>query len=402
MEGFHYYKDKGNDGDMINKIEELLEEYKQSRCNDTIKKIIKLTDSLTEEELIPLSECLLLLLYLLVDEDNDTAIDLFVSSKCADVVYSFLDDPQKAKDFDLKYHCQGLSPMGMAVKLGHASAIRSLMNHYYFDLSALYLDNRKESSALDIALENDHDSPDFLVFLIENDQTITFESVYKLYRMGKKEFVHSLIITQVETQFKENFIKTIQKNAIDCCHNPLYDSATLTEIIDDISNLYHFYPISCPSDQDLDCHIQKRVLFSCNETIRSAEVCQFFLFELDEIYGVRLVTNLHTYLLQIDYERHCCEWYGGYIVCEDDLDDFIGADLLEIYLTDTCLNTHIVDRINLIQNCHNSCDYHNIQFINLRTSKGLLQFVVYNCHNGYYGHDVTVKIDDKTLYNTII
>lgn len=387
---------------MNHQIKEWLEEYKHCRSKDTINKIIKLTDSMTEEELTLSAEWLLSLLYILVEEDNDTAIDRFVNSKCADVVYSFLDDPQKAKDFDLKYHCQGLSPMGMAVILGHASAIRSLMNHYYFDLSALYIDNSKKSSALDIALENDHYSPDFLVFLIEEDQTITFESVYKLYRMGKKEFVHSLIKTQVETQFEEHFIKAIQKKAIDCCHNPSYDSATLTEIIDDISMLYHLYPISCLSDQNFDCHTQKRVLISCNETIRKAEVYHFFLYELNEIYGIELVTNLHTYLLQIDEQRNCCEAYGGFIICEDDLNDFIGADLLEIYLTDTCLNTHIVDRINLMQNCHNSCHYHNVQFINLRTSKGLLQFVVYNCHNGYYGHDVTIKMENKILYNTII
>ena len=41
-------------------------------------------------------------------------------------------------------------------------------------------------------------------------------------------------------------------------------------------------------------------------------------------------------------------------------------------------------------------------FLVLQTSKGELDFAVYNCHNGYYGHEVVVRVikaeDVKRLY----
>ena len=76
--------------------------------------------------------------------------------------------------------------------LGHASAIRSLMNHYYFDLSALYIDNSKKSSALDIALENDHYSPDFLVFLSLALHMYDFIGVFKECTICGQTLLHLL------------------------------------------------------------------------------------------------------------------------------------------------------------------------------------------------------------------
>ena len=37
-----------------------------------------------------------------------------------------------------------------------------------------------------------------------------------------------------------------------------------------------------------------------------------------------------------------------------------------------------------------SVSYGGIMFVNFVTSKGVMQFVLYNEHNGYYGHDVHV------------
>lgn len=36
-------------------------------------------------------------------------------------------------------------------------------------------------------------------------------------------------------------------------------------------------------------------------------------------------------------------------------------------------------------------DQGGVMFVNILTDKGILQFVAYNCHNGYYGHEATVK-----------
>jgi hypothetical protein len=38
----------------------------------------------------------------------------------------------------------------------------------------------------------------------------------------------------------------------------------------------------------------------------------------------------------------------------------------------------------------------NIMFVNLTTDRGALQFVAYNIHNGYYGHEATVTCKQLT------
>lgn len=44
-------------------------------------------------------------------------------------------------------------------------------------------------------------------------------------------------------------------------------------------------------------------------------------------------------------------------------------------------------------------DIDGVMFINIETTKGFLQFVVYNEHNGYYGHSVLLvsKYGNKTV-----
>lgn len=104
-------------------------------------------------------------------------------------------------------------------------------------------------------------------------------------------------------------------------------------------------------------------------------------YERDEEYIFRI----------LDSDDGCCEILGSFI-SEDDLSIFVGAELFDIYFTDTSLNTA---HLNKIASYKSEYDYHNIQFVNFRTSKGTFQFTVYNCHNGYYGHDITVtKIVD--------
>lgn len=103
--------------------------------------------------------------------------------------------------------------------------------------------------------------------------------------------------------------------------------------------------------------------------------------------------------IQISNEQDCCEVWGA-MLSEDDLSPYIGSKLLEIYFTDTSLNT---EHLQLISNYKTCYDYHNVQFINIRTDKGTFQFTVYNCHNGYYGHDVTVVRDGyRDLYRGVI
>lgn len=103
------------------------------------------------------------------------------------------------------------------------------------------------------------------------------------------------------------------------------------------------------------------------------------------------------YIFRISSDANCCEEWGSF-VSEDDLQRFEGCELYDIYFTDTSLNT---EQLRYIASLKDSLDYHNIQFINFKTSKGVFQFTVYNCHNGYYGHDITVTQVQNFKYRTI-
>jgi len=104
--------------------------------------------------------------------------------------------------------------------------------------------------------------------------------------------------------------------------------------------------------------------------------------------GYKVTTKDHAFLVLIDNGQSCCESWG-YMASEDKLDDFIGADLREVTLTDTALNTMKMDDVYIGDG--------GIQFVNFETSRGTLQLAVYNGHNGYYGHGIIVAIDDKII-----
>lgn len=94
-----------------------------------------------------------------------------------------------------------------------------------------------------------------------------------------------------------------------------------------------------------------------------------------------------TYKLGIEDGQSCCE-QSGYVTSHDNYEEFIGAEFLDYYITTEDLCT--------IEDLHeNYCG--NMMFLTISTSKGDLQFVAYNDHNGYYGHDVLVVKDDTAL-----
>lgn len=112
--------------------------------------------------------------------------------------------------------------------------------------------------------------------------------------------------------------------------------------------------------------------------------------------GVIIETDKQKIFIGIDNNQNCCEHYG-FISSEDDYSDFIGSELHEIKQVDTLLN---VNSVKLLDN-DVSNKYAETIFINVETSNGTLQFVMYNVHNGYYGHDVIVISDKFKLEKSI-
>ena len=81
----------------------------------------------------------------------------------------------------------------------------------------------------------------------------------------------------------------------------------------------------------------------------------------------------------IDGDQQCCE-EAGFLSSNDEYDDFIGADFLKVLVVDT--NNCVKELKDIYEP--------NVIFVNVETSNGTLQFVAYNDHNGYYGHDVII------------
>lgn len=101
--------------------------------------------------------------------------------------------------------------------------------------------------------------------------------------------------------------------------------------------------------------------------------------------GFEVETTDQVISLRILGSRSCCEHFG-YFLSQDNLRDFEGADLISVRVVDAALETVEVPDV-----------YEGgVMFVNLETSEGLLQFVAYNSHNGYYGHQALVESKQLT------
>lgn len=107
--------------------------------------------------------------------------------------------------------------------------------------------------------------------------------------------------------------------------------------------------------------------------------------------GYCIETDSRKLYFVINNGQCCCENWG-YLSSEDDFGSFIGSELKNVYVTDTKLGT-------IVSNMKEDLDAGSAMFINVETTRGLLQFVAYNEHNGYYGHKVKLvsKYDDKII-----
>ena len=109
--------------------------------------------------------------------------------------------------------------------------------------------------------------------------------------------------------------------------------------------------------------------------------------------GFKVETNEQNIFLMIDNDQCCCENWG-YFMTECDLEKFIGSELIDIKIADTLnkdviLNGKVDDSI-IGEDGDIDIYEGDTMFVDIITSEGILQFVAYNEHNGYYGHDAKV------------
>lgn len=86
---------------------------------------------------------------------------------------------------------------------------------------------------------------------------------------------------------------------------------------------------------------------------------------------LKMETACKEFFEIFDDGQSCCE--ARYMETSDKLGDFIGATILDVKTVDG----------GETENAYG--DVHEIQFLNIDTDKGLLQFATHNEHNGYYG-----------------
>lgn len=135
------------------------------------------------------------------------------------------------------------------------------------------------------------------------------------------------------------------------------------------------------------------------EIIKLIEYFQPFEGEYKGMEGYKIVTDKQEILILINNSQQCCEEWGyeacsekGILETQDDLDDYIGAEILDIEIVDTekDIYKNLTDRVYRFYSS-------NAEFVNIKTSKGKLQFAVYNAHNGYYGHKIYIKFNNEVI-----
>jgi len=111
--------------------------------------------------------------------------------------------------------------------------------------------------------------------------------------------------------------------------------------------------------------------------------------------GFIIKTNLQKIKVGIGNGQFCCENWG-YLTSEDNdnFNSFIGAELLEVKVTDTALSTIVIENLKEVSNAET-------MFVTFETTNGTFQIVAYNDHNGYYGHDA-VLITNSEDYSTCL
>lgn len=89
----------------------------------------------------------------------------------------------------------------------------------------------------------------------------------------------------------------------------------------------------------------------------------------------------------------CCELWG-YMSSDDDLSYYIGAEYLKLRVTDTQRATY--------EEIECGVDGGDIMFVDIFTDRGPFQLVMYNCHNGYYGHEAIINIGNQLHHHTVL
>lgn len=103
-----------------------------------------------------------------------------------------------------------------------------------------------------------------------------------------------------------------------------------------------------------------------------------------------MITKSYVITFSIFNRQLCCEEWG-FFSSEEDLEDMIGANIEKIEVTDKAMaKTEL-----LLPECRD--DIEDVIFLDVVTNRGTFQFTAYTYHNGYYGHAVSITVNNKSI-----
>ena len=103
--------------------------------------------------------------------------------------------------------------------------------------------------------------------------------------------------------------------------------------------------------------------------------------------GYKILTNdtSKNITCKISNTQYCCETYG--VFCKNNLDDFIGAEY---------------EKIEISEKTKEECGETETSIkILIHTSKGVIEIILYNQHNGYYSHEYYINSENGVISDYI-
>ena len=96
--------------------------------------------------------------------------------------------------------------------------------------------------------------------------------------------------------------------------------------------------------------------------------------------GLIIETDKGSIKLVISDSQSCCEQWGAlFFETPDDVSQFVGAEILQIEDID-------IKREEFID---------NETQLRITTDRGIIQYAIYNEHNGYYSHGTILQVFDS-------
>ena len=106
-------------------------------------------------------------------------------------------------------------------------------------------------------------------------------------------------------------------------------------------------------------------------------------YEENGLTGLLINTNKGDIKLMISDYQCCCEDYEAlFLETPDDISKYIGATILSI--EDICIESDKGSQCGL--------DAGGETQLKITTNRGVLQYAVYNSHNGYYDHATLMQV----------